>query len=248
MTLLATEQLCHTFTDGTDGIRGVSVSFSKNEFVVIAGKNGSGKTVLMLHLNGLLKPTSGTVRYRGAALEKNLQLVRQKVGLVFQEPAQQLLGQTVEDDVAFGPENLGLSLNEVSDRTCVALKNLGIAHLAERQPHFLSGGEKRKVALAGVMAMAPEIVILDEPFAGLDLPGVSMILDAMILLYKQGHTIIVITHDIRKVVAHATRLLVMDDGSIVADGNPAAVIDQVEEFGIRGMAPGEKIGDMTWLR
>ena len=248
MSVLSTEHLCHTFPDGTKGIVDISVAFSEGELAVLAGRNGSGKTVFMLHLNGLLRPTKGKVLYGGKDISKNLRLVRQRVGLVFQEPEHQILGQTVEDDISFGPENLGLSRCEIASRTRDALQNLGISHLGEKQPLHLSGGEKRKVALAGIMAMRPEFIIFDEPFAGLDLPGVRMILDAILLLHGQGHTIIVITHDIRKVLAHSTRLIIMEVGSIVADGTPETIACQVEDYGIRGMSPKERIQDMTWLR
>ena len=248
MDLLRTEHLSHIFPDGTKGITDISVGFSENEFVVLAGKNGSGKTVLMMHLNGLLKPTSGRVLYHDQDIGKNLRIVRQRVGLVFQEPEHQILGQTVEDDVAFGPENLGFNRAEAVLRAGEALDNLGIGHLAEKQPFRLSGGEKRKVALAGIVAMRPEIIICDEPFAGLDLPGVRMILESLLELHAQGHTIIVITHDILKVLAHASRIVIIENGSIAEDGTPESLVATVESYGIRGLGNGEELSDMTWLK
>lgn len=248
MSLLKTENLGHKFADGTVALDGVSFAIEPGEFVVLAGRNGSGKTVLMLHLNGLLKPTEGAVFYRDEPIGKNLTIVRQRVGLVFQEPDNQLIGQTVAEDVAFGPENLGLPLDEIRSRVEESLKVLDIKHLRSKRPFALSGGEKRKAALAGILAMRPEIIVLDEPFAGLDLPGVRGVLESLALLHSAGHTLMVITHDIDKVLAHADRLLIMADGRLVADGSPENLIDQVEDYGIRGPARGHRVRDMTWLK
>jgi biotin transport system ATP-binding protein len=248
MSLLKTDHLGHRFPDGSVALEGVSFSVEPGEFVVLAGKNGSGKTVLMLHLNGLLKPTEGVVLYRDEPVGKNLALVRQRIGLVFQEPDNQLIGQTVAEDVAFGPENLGLPLDEIRSRVEESLKVLDIKHLRSKRPFALSGGEKRKAALAGILAMQPEIIVLDEPFAGLDLPGVRGVLESLTLLHSAGHTLMVITHDIDKVLAHAGRLLIMADGHLMADGNPEELIGQVEDYGIRGPAKGHRVRDMTWQK
>jgi biotin transport system ATP-binding protein len=248
MSLLRTTELSHVFTTGITAIDRVTLWFEEGEFVVIAGKNGSGKTVLMLHLNGLLKPTSGEVLYRDIPIRKRIRTVRQKIGLVFQEPDYQLVGQTVAEDIALGPENLGLPRNEVDSRVEHALTVLGIEQLRERQPFSLSGGEKRKAALAGILTMRPEIIILDEPFSGLDLPGVRSVLESLILLHSAGHTIVVITHDIDKVLAHANRLVVMDQGRVVEDAAPSEIISRVEQYGIRGMAKNMSVSDLTWLR
>jgi biotin transport system ATP-binding protein len=188
------------------------------------------------------------VYYRGEPVSKNISLVRQRIGLVFQEPDNQLIGQTVAEDVAFGPENLGLEYEEIRHRVEESLGILGLKPLRAKAPSMLSGGEKRKTALAGILAMRPEIIILDEPFAGLDLPGVRSLLESLTLLHSAGHTMIVITHDIEKVLAHAGRLMVLSEGRIVADGSPEDVVDEVEAYGIRAPAKGLKLRDMTWLR
>ncbi len=248
MSLLETSGLSHRFPNGFLAIKNVSFAVNPGDFIVLSGKNGSGKTVLMLHLNGLLRPSAGTVSYREQPISKNISLVRQRIGLVFQEPELQLIGQTVAEDVAFGPENLGLPLQEVKHRVEEALSTLGIEALARKRPFTLSGGEKRKAALAGILSMRPEIIILDEPFAGLDLPGVVHVLEAIRLLHSAGHTLIVITHDLEKVLAHANRLIIMHNGAIVGDGTPEKYIDTVEKFGIRKPGRGMRIRDMTWLR
>jgi len=233
MSLLETVNLTHRFPDGTIGIREVNLSIDRGEFILLAGKNGSGKTVLMKHLNGLLKPTSGKVLFKGRPLSENLFLARQKVGLVFQEPDNQFVGQTVEEDIAFGPENLGLTREEIEIRVARPLEITGLSRLAKRNPHLLSGGEKRKLAIAGVLAMEPDVVILDEPFASLDYPGVKQISEQILKLHESGHTVLVLTHDIEKMLAHATRLIIMEGGRIMRDGKPFDFIDELEQFGIR---------------
>ena len=245
MALLSVRELGHTFPDGTAAIRDINLDIEQDDFMVLAGKNGSGKTVLMLHLNGLLSPTHGSVAYRGEPIGRNISLVRQKIGLVFQDPDSQLIGQTVSEDVAFGPENLGLGSTEIHKRVDESLTMLGIEHLRDQRPFTLSGGEKRKAALAGVIAMRPEIIILDEPFAGLDLPGVRNVLESLTLLHSAGHTMIVISHDIEKVLAHSSRLVLMSDGRIVADGLPEETVHKAEENGVRGPSTGMTVEKMT---
>ena len=247
--LLELENLTHRFPDGTIGIDRVNMRIRGGELIVLAGRNGSGKTVLMLHMNGLLKPTGGRVLFEGIPIEKNLPKVRQRVGIVFQEPENQIVGQTVEEDVAFGPENIGLSREEVTRRVSSATAEAGIVHLIARPSKALSGGEKRKLAIAGVLALRPDIVVLDEPFAGLDYPGVRDILGSIIGLFEAGHSVVVITHDIEKLLAHATRLVLMAEGRVVRDGDPAEVVREVEAFGVRGaVARTGDIRDLTWLK
>ncbi len=248
MSLLRLKNLTHTFAGGVTAIRDVSLSIEEGEFVVLAGRNGSGKTVLMLHLNGILKPTAGEVLYRERPITEQIRVVRQRIGLVFQEADNQLVGQTVAEDIALGPENLGLPYDEVKKRVEEALLSLGINDLRGRSPFNLSGGEKRRAALAGILAMLPELIVLDEPFSGLDLPGTRGVLESLILLHSTGHTLLVITHDIDKVLAHATRLIVMDEGKIVEDGDPPEIVTRVEKYGVRGFSKNTNIGEMTWLR
>jgi biotin transport system ATP-binding protein len=196
-------------------------------------------------------PTSGSIRFRDRPLEEDLTLVRQKVGFVFQNPLHQCIGQTVWDDVAFGPHNLGLAPEEIDQRVRDALAGVGfstaeLSELYQLHPALLSGGQQRKLAIAGVLAMYPQLIILDEPLAGLDYPGVKEILSQIIRLHQEGHTILIITHDVEKMLAHATRLTIMDEGSIVADDAPPKVYHLLEDHGVR-CREASKIAEMTWI-
>lgn len=248
MIILETRNLTHVFPDGTTAIKDVNLAINDGDFVIIAGTNGSGKTVLVRHFNGLLLPTKGSVLLEGIPITKDLTYARKQIGLIFQDSDSQIVGQTVAEDVAFGPENLKLSPKEVANRVKESLEAVGLSHLANQRPNLLSGGQKRKLAVAGVLAMRPRIIAFDEPFTGLDYPGVIQVLNQILFLYKSGHTIIIITHELEKVLAHANRLVIVDKGKIVKDGSPDEIIDEVEEYGIKrpnGMSIG--VETMTWL-
>ena len=225
--------LTHRFPDGTEALRDVNLSIRQGAFVVIAGPNGSGKTTLIRHLNGLLWPSDGAVRIMGDDVVANPALARRRVGMVFQEADSQIVGETVTEDVAFGPENLGLPSAEIDQRVQTAIRTLGLQHLADQRPHVLSGGEKRRLAIAGVLAMHPEILIFDEPFTHLDYPGTREVLSHIIKLNQSGHTVLVTTHDLEKVIAHADRLALLFEGRVVRDGAPEIVLPEVESFGVR---------------
>jgi len=233
MNIIEIENLSHRFSNGTLGIKGVNLSIQEGEFIVIGGQNGSGKTTLLKHLNGLLLPDSGTVSVAGFPVSQNLKKTRQIVGMVFQDADSQIVGETVFDDVAFGPENLCLDRNEVNRRVSSALNAVGLAELAEQRSHLLSGGEKRRLAIAGVLAMAPKVIVFDEPFSNLDYPGVSQVLQQVLSLYRAGHTILVATHELEKIIAHADRLIIMKDGSVAREGVPERVLNGIEAFGVR---------------
>jgi biotin transport system ATP-binding protein len=225
--------LSHRFANGTWGLKDINLSIREGELVVIAGKNGSGKTLFARHLNGLLKPTAGSIQVAGLDVQKHLLKVRQLVGLVFQDADSQIIGQTIYEDVAFGPENLKLNRNVVRERVAQALALTGLDGRAESPTHFLSGGEKRRVTIAGVLAMQPRVLVLDEPFANLDYPGVRQILTHLLQLHQNGYTLIVITHDLSTMLAYATRLVLMETGRIIRDGLPATVLPDVEKAGVR---------------
>jgi biotin transport system ATP-binding protein len=248
MTLLETEDLCHRFPGTEDVIQNVSLSINEDEFIVLAGKNGSGKTVLAKHLNGLLEPTGGSVRYRGLSVSEQKHLVRQKVGFVFQNAVHQFIGQTVREDIAFGPENLGLPPSEIERRVDTVLEITGLTGLEGKHPYYLSGGEQKRCAIAGVLAMEPEVLILDEPFAGLDFPGVQEILTFILSVYARGHTLIIITHDVEKILAHADRVIVLDEGQLVLDTVPLKAVESIEKYGVRCPArTPEEIASMSWI-
>lgn len=249
MTILETQELTHVFPDGTVAIRDINLKVKAGEFIVLAGANGSGKTVLARHLNGLLQPTKGRVLLHGEPVSKNPAAARSKVGLVFQDPDSQFVGQTVAEDVAFGPENLNLPPAQVERLVKEALAAVGLSQLSMQHPFALSGGEKRKLAVAGILAMKPEIIIFDEPFTGLDYPGVIQVLEVILRLHQAGRTIIVITHELEKILAHAGRLIILYQGKLVEDGTVEEVISRSEKYGVRmPLRKGEKIESLTWLK
>jgi len=246
--IIEVQNLTHRFADGTVGLSDVTIDIEKGAFVVIAGANGSGKTTLLRHLNGLLLPTSGTVRVAGVSVADDPLRARMLVGMIFQDADSQIVGETVHEDVAFGPENLRLSRSEVGLRVAGALSAVGLAELAGRRPHRLSGGEKRRLSIAGVLAMQPQVIVFDEPFSNLDYPGVRQVLGQMVALHRSGHTILLSTHDLDKVLAHADRLVIMQHGKIVRDGLPAVVVSEAETFDVRSPRAAQRGGGgLSWL-
>ncbi len=233
MNIIEITDLSHRFNDGTLGLDNINLKIQEGSFVVIGGQNGSGKTTLLRHLNGLLIPDRGTVLLSGVPVADNLVRARQMVGMVFQDSDSQIVGETVYDDVAFGPENLSLDRKEVRRRVSNTLKAVSLTELADQRPHLLSGGEKRRLAIAGILAMKPRIVVFDEPFSNLDYPGVKNLLEQILSLHQAGHTILVATHELEKVIAQADHLIIMNDGKIVRDGLPDEVVKGVEAFGVR---------------
>ena len=233
MNIIEIENLTHRFADGTIGIEGINLAIRQGSFVVVAGHNGSGKTTLLRHLNGLLRPSDGVVRLAGKRVEEDLLKARQFVGMMFQDADSQIVGETVYEDVAFGPENLCLEHAAIKKRVNRALRVVGLQDLADQRPHLLSGGEKRRLAIAGVLAMEPRVIVFDEPFASLDYPGVKQVLQHILDLHRSGHTIVVTTHDLEKVIAHADRLIIMQGGKIVRDGSPVEIVGHLEAFGVR---------------
>ncbi len=245
--LISISNLCHRFPDGTTALNGINLEIEKESFTVIAGKNGSGKTVLMKHLNGILAPTSGTVSVCGIDVKKDPWNARRRIGFVFQNPDTQIVAQTVRDDIAFGPENLGYGRTETAETVNAAATAMDISHILEHSPHRLSGGEKKRVSIAGIIAMDPELIVFDEPFTGLDYSGVKILLKKMLEVHKNGTSVIVITHDLEKVLAHADRLIILSGGNIVADGDPGKLLDTAKEHELR-IPSGCEINRMSWLR
>jgi biotin transport system ATP-binding protein len=231
--IIEVTDLSHRFPDGTLGIDGVSLSVRQGEFVVLAGPNGSGKTTLMRHFNGLMSPTHGTVKVAGRLVSDNTGWARRMVGMVFQDADSQIVGETVWEDAAFGPENLSMTPQEITETVRHALETVGLESLSEKPPHLLSGGEKRRLAIAGVLSMQPQVIVFDEPFSSLDYPGTCQVLEQMVRMHQKGHTLIVATHDLEKVSGHANRLIIMQSGKIVRDGLPNEIAREAEMFGVR---------------
>ncbi|MCH5212574.1 MAG: ABC transporter ATP-binding protein [Oscillospiraceae bacterium] len=249
MSVLEVKNLTHIFPDGKEAVKNISLQINDGEFVIIAGSNGSGKTVFIRHLNGLLAPTKGEVLIDGEPITKNIIKARRKIGLIFQDSDSQIVGQTVAEDVAFGPENLNLPVSEVDRIVQEVLETVGLSEMANQSPHTLSGGQKRKLAVAGVLAMKPDIIMFDEPFTGLDYPGVIQVLQQLVELHNAGHTIILVTHELEKVLAHADRLIIIHKGELAEDGDPEDVIYRAESYGVRmPLKNGERVGELTWLR
>ena len=210
--------LSYAYPDGTPALSDVDVCIAHGEAVAVVGANGAGKSTLLQHLNGLLLPNQGEVAIDGLPVTRaTLPRVRRSVGFVFQDADDQLFMPTVRDDVAFGPSNQGLQAQQVQARVSAALEAVGAAHLAKRAPYRLSGGEKRAVAIAGVLAMEPSILVLDEPSSGLDPAGRRRLIE---LLRSFSMTRVIATHDLDLVLAVCKRVLVMHEGRVVADGSP----------------------------
>lgn len=220
----------------------VSIEIKQGEFVALIGHTGSGKSTLIQHINGLLKPTSGKILIDDIDItKKNVKLtnIRKKVGLVFQYPEYQLFEETIEKDISFGPQNLGLDNDEINRRVQRAMKTVGMNYedYKDKSPFEISGGQKRRVAIAGVVAMEPNILILDEPTAGLDPKGRDDILSKIVELYEQNDmTIILVSHSMEDVAKVANRVIVMDSGKCILDGTPKEIFKEIELLESVGLA------------
>jgi cobalt/nickel transport system ATP-binding protein len=218
--------LGHAYPDGHRALNGVDLRVEEGERVAILGPNGAGKTTLMLHLAGLLTATEGEVSVGGVRVErKTLAEVRRRVGIVFQSPDDQLFMPTVADDVGFGPANLGLRGTELAERVAEALKDVDLADLADRPPHHLSVGQQRRAALAGVLAMRPDIVVCDEPSANLD-PASRR--DLAAILHRTAPTLLLVTHDLPYALQLCDRAVILDAGRVAADAPVAEVLADPE--------------------
>jgi cobalt/nickel transport system ATP-binding protein len=228
MHLIETRDLCYSYPHSVRALEGINFIAPRNARIAVIGSNGAGKSTLFKHFNGIFKPTSGSVLIRGEPITKaNIREVRKFVGIVFQNADDQIFSPTVEQDVAFGPTNLGLDKETVHHRVHEALKIVGIEELAERVPHHLSGGEKKRVAIAGVIAMEPEVLVLDEPTAGLDPQGVHDLIGFINSLSKKyGMTVIFSTHDVSLVAEVADYIYVMNKGRFVAEGTVEQIFMQ----------------------
>ena len=252
--ILRTEHLTFRYTT-EEGVAptvldGVSLTIRPGEFVAVLGHNGSGKSTLAKHFNAILLPSGGKVWVDGmdSCDEDKLLDIRRRVGMVFQNPDNQIVASVVEEDVAFGPENLGVPSAEIRERVDAALETVGMADYARHAPHLLSGGQKQRVAIAGVLAMRPRCIVLDEPTAMLDPVGRKEVLDTIRRLNReQNITVVLITHHMDE-AAQADRLIVMHDGHIVADDKPELVFQNVDGLRSLGLEVPEPVALLYELR
>ena len=229
--MLEVQNIKYSYNKDYQALKGVSLKVEKGEMVALLGKNGAGKSTLFLHLNGIYEPDEGKVFIDGEELKydkKSLLKFRQKVGIVFQNPDDQIFAPTVEEDVAFGPLNLKLPMEEVQKRVTESLARVGMSGFEKKAPHHLSGGQKKRVAIAGILAMKPEVMVLDEPTAGLDPQGVRGLSKLLKELNDEGITIIISTHEVDLVPNYAKRVFVLVDGLLIAEGTPKEIFAQPE--------------------
>ncbi len=253
--MLQTQHLSFTYPAeenqaATAALEDVSLSIEKGSFVVVLGHNGSGKSTLAKHMNAVLLPSGGAVYVEGMDTRDEALLleIRRRVGMVFQNPDNQIVANVVEEDVAFAPENLGVPSAEIRQRVDDALAAVGMSEFTRHAPHLLSGGQKQRVAIAGVIAMAPECIVLDEATAMLDPAGRREVLSAIRALNKERNiTVVLITHHMDEAM-DADRLIVMNDGRLVMDGAPAQVFTRVEELRAMGLAAPDTVELLYALR
>ena len=255
MEMIKTQDLAFTYPGTEDqvntrALRGVDVTIERGSFVVILGHNGSGKSTLAKTFNAVLLPSGGKVYVEGMdTMDESLLLeIRRRVGMVFQNPDNQIVANVVEEDVAFAPENLGVPSDEIRKRVDDALEAVGMTQFVKHAPHLLSGGQKQRIAIAGVLAMKPECIVLDEATAMLDPIGRREVLAAVEKLNReQGITVVLITHHMNE-AEHADRVIVMNDGLVVMDGKPREVFTRKEELEDIGLAVPDTVSLLFSLR
>ena len=250
--IISVEHLAYTYpgaedTPGVPVFEDMNLKIQEGSFVAILGTNGCGKSTLAKHFNSILLPTGGKVYVCGidTSNEDRIMTVRHNVGMVFQNPDNQIVANVVEEDVAFGPENLGVASPEIRHRVDSALKQVGMYEYREHAPHLLSGGQKQRVAIAGIIAMEPKCIVLDEPTAMLDPRGRREVIDTVSQLNREkGITVVLITHHMDE-AARADRVVVLDKGKVAADGTPREVFSQVELLHSIGLASPETV-ELCW--
>ena len=253
--MIETKDLTYTYPapegeTNPPALRGVSVTIEKGSFTVVLGHNGSGKSTFAKHLNAVLLPCGGAVYVEGMDTrdERMLLEIRRRTGMVFQNPDNQIVANVVEEDVAFAPENLGVSSREIRQRVDDALAAVGMGEFARHAPHLLSGGQKQRIAIAGVLAMEPECIVLDEATAMLDPVGRREVLSAVHRLNREkGITVVLITHHMNE-AEDADRVVVMDDGKVIMDGAPRQVFTQVERLRSMGLTVPDTVDLLDRLR
>jgi cobalt/nickel transport system ATP-binding protein len=232
------EDVHYRYPDGTEALKGVTYRIQNGEKVALVGPNGSGKSTFLLHTNGLLLPTEGSVKVNGIPVgQKNAKEIRKVVGIVFQDSDDQVFSPTVFEDVAFGPMNLGFSKDEAAFKGKAVLQQVGLDGFEQRSAHHLSGGEKKKVALAGVLAMEPDVIVLDEPTANLDPQSAESLMKLLDSLHESGKTILIATHDVDLVSEWADRVCVLFEGRVIKDCTPHEAFCDADLMGHTHLLP-----------
>lgn len=227
--ILSVENLYYVYGNGKSALDGVGVDIYEGEKIAVIGSNGSGKSTFFLNINGVFTAQQGKIIYRDTVInKKNLKELRKNIGIVFQDADNQIIASTVMAEVGFGPMNLKLPKEEVLERVEEALTYMNISHLKDRPPHYLSGGEKKRVSIADIIAMKSEIIIFDEPTAALDPLNALMLEEVLEKLSSEGKTMLISTHDVDFVYRWAERVLVFSDGKIIADGTPLEIFKDME--------------------
>jgi len=244
--LIRVSDLAYHYMNNTAVLSNINLLINEGEYIALIGPNGCGKTTLIRHFNALLQPTSGNVTVGGLNTRnsKNIMEIRRLIGMIFQNPDNQIVGMSVAEDIAFGPGNLGLSAQELRKRVDTAMDMTGLKGLEKRPPHTLSGGQKQLLAMAGLLAMEPKLIALDEPTASLDQEGKKIVLGLIKELNARGIAIVHVTHNMEE-AALADRVLVMDKGEMIADGSTANILSRVEWLKTLGLAP-PRITELLW--
>ena len=223
----------------------ISLTLEKGSLAAMCGRNGAGKSQLLRCIKGLCRPDSGRILIDGREMDAKARM--KGIALVFQNAEMQIVSQSVEKDIAFGPENMGLPKDEVRRRVDYALQLMGLEDKAKQRPQTLSGGELRKCAIAGILAMEPDAILLDEPFANLDYPSTLTVMRALDALHEKGYSIIVVSHEAEKFLAHTDTLFIMEEGHIVEAGRSSELFGKLPDYDIY-IPAGASFGDLSWLK
>jgi cobalt/nickel transport system ATP-binding protein len=227
--LMEIQNVSYTYHNGKAALKNINVAFREGERVAVVGNNGAGKSTFFLNLNGVLVPKTGKIFYRGQELnQKSRKQLRKKIGIVFQNADEQIIASTVKAEISFGPMNLKLPKEEVVRRVDLAMQYMGLTEFAERPPHYLSGGEKKRVSIADIIAMESELIIFDEPTAALDPYNCCMLEEVLGKLVSEGKTLLLSTHDMDFAYRFADRVLVFSDGELIADDRPEIIFQNDE--------------------
>ncbi len=245
--MLKLENLSFGFEKTKPILSCISLTIGKGSFTLITGPNGSGKSLLLKCIKGLLKPTSGAILLDGTDVTRSSRKRLTSIGLVFQDAETQIVGQTVERDILFGLENLELPLSIQQERLLSVVQLLDLSKQLKQRPRTLSGGEKRRLSIAGVLVMQPKLLIMDEPFANLDYPSVVQVLKTLLQLKDEGHTIILVSHEVEKILAYTDDVIILSEGKVAAQGPPSSVRSLFPQYGVY-LPSDTPLEELTWLK